>query len=297
MVTTKELARGRSTYKIDPKQLVIYGYDRGPKIGEHPLARPVTEPSAELIQSFKERGVEKAVWVARIGADLVVVDGRTRTIGARKVGLEEVEFVMKEGDALHLLGLSFLANLGAHGEKPAEIAEAAVKMNEAGFSPEQIASYLQVGVPMVKVYLTWKDLSEPSKKLVEKGEMSFTAASKLKGLDDAAQAAEIEKMREAGGLTVAAANATRAARTATKKAAKKKGRKAAQVDVAAAPKRRILRRLVERVESKELETKVDVRSDFWLGVKFSQGLLSPKSIKGLSAAIAEVSAKKTAAAQ
>lgn len=287
---TTELKRGSSTYKVHPKDLVIVGIDTDHKEGEHQLWRKVEKPKADLIASVKEVGVQKDVWgsVEKIdGKDrIVVVDGRTRTLAAREAGLSEVSVTIKKGN---LFGLSFLANLGAHGETPLAIAKAAAKMVEAGDSLETIATFLQVGIPMVRIYLSLNELEPSVRGLVEKGEMSMTAASKLKGLSPEEQKKAVEEMRARGELSVAAASQVRASKQ------RKNGRR--KTDVAASvPKKRVLRRLVEAFDEKELEAKVDVKSDFWLGVKFSQGLINPRSIKGLSDAIREVSPKKRATA-
>ncbi len=280
---TADLKRGASPYKINPKKLVVYGYDDGtPKLGQHPLARPTTPPTDDLIASVKRLGVKKTIWVTVIDKEfVVVVDGRRRTFAARAANLPEVEVQILKGSDIELLGFSFLANMGGHAEAYSEISRAAKKMLDAGSSLEDIAAFFQVGVPMVRLYLAFDELSAETKALVDKGEMSWTAATKLKGMSAEEQKVAIAKMREAGDLSVTAAESARAAKMG-------KVRKDEMPQVAPPPKKRALRKLVERWD----EVDVDVREDFVLGIKFALGLVQPRQIKGLTEAMKKVTAKK-----
>lgn len=297
---TKDLKRA-SAYYADPGNLCIVGLDTPHKKGEHPLwdKRAFLPADDSMVASILAHGVKKPVFVRINGDVLEVVDGRRRIINARaanakiremneEAGTErpfiEVPVILQKGTEAHLFGLARLLNRGQLEEDPLTTAEAAQKLIDQGQTEEQVATYLQIGAPMLKIYLSLLDLHPTVRKAVEDQRISMTAASKLAPLAREEQVEAFEKLLAEGGgeVTVKAAAAVRAQKTA-----EKQGKEGGTV----APPKKVIRKVVEKLEAGEIETS-DISDDFLLGAKWAAGMIDTKRVKGLSAVVRKATEKK-----
>lgn len=300
---TAELKRGASIYMREPEKIVVRGVDT-PESDVSPiqlqrLKLPLNEAT---VVSMMHVGVQKTIFCRRNGDQLEVWDGNRRVLHAREAnrrllaaGREPilVKLEITKASDEQIFALSRLNNRHHVDESPLQTAEAAAimlnKMDE-----EQAAAYLGVGVPMLRIYLSLNDLDPIVRDGVADGQISLTAASKLARLPREEQVTSFKAaLAEGGGgkVTVAAAAAVRA----TAQAKKANGKKAKEI--APAPPKRVLTKLVSAVEEKELEVPGAENLSFYDGIKFALGQLPPQRVKGMTAAITQLTAKKRRSAE
>jgi ParB family chromosome partitioning protein len=287
-----------SAYAIEPEKLIVPGIDRPFRNAEEERleSERVNAPLNEAtVISMMLYGVQKTVFVRRDGDKLEVWDGKRRVLHAReankrlkKAGAEGilVKIEVKAATDEQIFALQRLNNRHHVDESPLQTAEAAALMLSKGRGKDEVAAVLNIGVPMLDIYLKLNDLHQDVRESVATGEVSPTAAAKLASLPRDQQVTALAEMRKSGELTVAAAAATRS-NIISRKAANGPAKKP-KSDITPPPPRRVLAKLVEH--RKELE--VDVPRGFWDGVEFALGRMPARSIKGMQPAITQLTTPK-----
>lgn len=296
---TKDLPRGPSTYYVAPEDLIVVGVDTKVKAGEHPLLRTKGEverlhaPLDEaMVGSMMVAGVRRTVFVRRVGHTLEVVEGRRRVLHARETNKRllkakkdpiKIKVELKQGTDDQVYAQSRLDNRHYLAETPLMTAEAAAIMLDK-MSEQEVADFLGVQIPMLRVYLALNRAIPELRNAVERGEASVTAVSKLVNLPIEEQADAYKKLLAEGGgkITVAQTAAVRA-----KANAKKNGNGAHSGNPP--PSKRVLNRLLEKEDARK---EVDVPKGFWEGVEFALGRKNPVKISGMLEAMRTVSSPK-----
>ena len=278
--------RGETLLMLRPEDLIVVGVDTAHQQGQHVLwdARAFLPLEEALVESIREHGVQKPVFVRQAEDGWEVVDGRRRVMHAREANrrraadgepLVEVRCLPKRGSEAHLYGVSRLANRGHLEEDPLQTALAAARLVEQGHSRTAVAAYLTCSTSMLAIYLGLLQLHPTIQADVSGGVVSLTAAAKLASLPQDQQLAAYEQMKSGGKLTVADAAAARNAQRGA-------GARSPLALVEAPPSRRAIRRLLERPDA----ALSHLGHDFWLGVSWVMGLVPTSRIKGMAASIA-----------
>ncbi|AKF03383.1 ParB/RepB/Spo0J family partition protein [Sandaracinus amylolyticus] len=272
--------------RLAPEEVVVIGVDTAHKKGEHTLfdERVFLPLDDDMLHSIEMYGVLKPIFVRRAGAVFEVVDGRRRVLHAREVNRAQrergggdprtVRAITEDGDDAHLFGLSRLANRGAKPEHPIQTAEAARELHASGKSLSEIAGYLNVGVPMVRNYLSLLELHSQVREAVADEAVTMTAALKLVVLPAELQVAALEELLRSENRTVAAALAVRNRLCTTES----DGRSVREPP----PPRRVVQRFLSNPSAFGLG---HVSEDFWLGVRWCHGFVPSSRIRGMANAV------------
>lgn len=201
--------RRANMFYMSPAALTIIGVDTDDG-ADHPLWRkPGAEPDiAELEASMRTIGQIEPVVVRKDGDGTpVVVEGRTRTLAARRIDGFEVSVVLIRGDEATASTIAAAANHVRRTESAIALADDAAHLSRLGKSPAEIAPALgltgEAGVRKVRELLKLADVSTPVRKAVLDGEMSPSAAAALSGLKRADQVEALEKIRAEGAAPAA----------------------------------------------------------------------------------------------
>lgn len=300
---TAALARGPSSYLIEPEKLIVRGVDT-PESDVNPiqlerLRKPLNEAT---VISMVYVGVQKTVFARRNGERFEVWDGNRRVLHAREAnrrlraeGKEpiKVRFEIRAVSDNELFALSRLNNRHQLDESPLQTAEAAAIMMQRGKSEEEVAAYLGLGVPMLRIYLALNDLHPDVRDAITAGvtlsngmhaTLAPTAAAKLARLSREEQVKALEEMLAKNDVTVAGAAAVRSNIRSAAKGTKK------EREIAPAPPKRVLTKLVEAKEELSIPGVEDL--DFFAGIEFALGRLPSNRIKGMNATLSKLTSKK-----
>lgn len=281
-----------SGYAMDPNDLTVIGIDTEHKRGEHPLwdERSFYALDEGMVLNIMRLGVKETVIVTKDGDNVLVVDGRRRTLHAREANrrLREagetqvtVPVMLERGSDAHLEEIAISLNTHRLQDSYMVNVDKAVRMLSRN-NDEAVAA-LSFGVD-VQTIVNWQKLAGVSKKVraaIDQGIVAPTAAVKLADLSKDEQDAELEKLIAAGPVTVATA-------TVAAKRAKRVKKNGHADDVLVAPSKKILKKVVEFAESDATA----LPEDFVRGVRWVIGDLSPTTIKGLSGMINDIEEKK-----
>jgi len=186
-------------FLFDPNELILVDDEA------HPLYDPRVKLPVDdnLVKNIMVHGVIEPV-VVRIGGDKPeVVDGRRRTMAARKAneilikeGKEAIRVpaVRRRGEDGDLYGVLVSANGFRHEDSGLEKAKKATHMLDLGKTKEEVCVAFGWTMPHLKAHLSLLDLSAVAKKAVVAGKLSVTAASKLSSVPHEKQAAVIEEL-------------------------------------------------------------------------------------------------------
>jgi len=265
-------------FMIDPDDLVIID-DPKHHLYDQRAALALDESMVLNIMAY---GVIEPVTVAREGDQTVVVDGRRRVLHAREAKKRQakageitvtVPCAVKRGTPGRLLGISRSANNFRVTDGPMTNALSAQRMLDLGQTEEEVAATFGIESTTLKnIWLKLLDLDASIQRAVEKGEISTTAAARLAQFAPAEQKATMATMRESGEVTIAKTNAVLRA---------KKGK-----TTTTAPSKGVMRKLIKQASEPETHAN-GLDNQFLDGVRFAIGELSPKKIKGLTAALSE----------
>ncbi len=305
-------------FLVDPALLTIIGIDtkhtsRGDdaKQGQHPLYDPRIElPIDEaLVRSIMRDGVLQAIDVIVEGKGddkiYVVRSGKQRTRAIREANKR----LKAAGEKMRLMPVRAERAADTMNDFRKMLTENALRQNDdlltqmhnaaickqMGDSVADIAITFGKSTSTIKEWIEVDGLAADAvKQAVREGRLSATAAYKFVPLPKEKQVEELEKLLAAsngGTVTVTAAG------THVANARKPKNGKPA-VERSNAPTKRLIARIVAFVdEGKNEETIYGTPKEqeaFMDALRFFRGDLSPKSIRGLSAVIHAVSAKKSA---
>ncbi len=217
MAKTAFDASRSNLYNINPDDIIIIGLDTedGP---EHPLYdERVKLPLDEaLVLNIMHLGkVIEPITVRKNGQNAEVVVGRQRVRCAReankrlkKQGCEPVYVpsIFERGDDGRMFGFMISENEIRRADSLLIKAQKLQRYLGLGHSVEDAAVTFGVTPAAIRNWQSLLDLSKDVQKMVERGEISASAASKLAALPRDEQKAEAEKLVGSGKATTAQAN-------------------------------------------------------------------------------------------
>ena len=175
-----------------------------------------------MVCNIRVLGVGEPVIVRRNGDDIEVVDGRGRTRAAleanRRLTAEGkkpllIPVITHQGSDADLFGVSISLNEIRRDDSPMAKSEKARRLQDMGYTPQQIAITFGVARQTVHNWLSLQDLDPTLQEAVEKEEMSATAAAAFSGFSREEQAKRLDDLKQQGQpMTVATAR--RAAKSA-----------------------------------------------------------------------------------
>jgi hypothetical protein len=181
-----------------------------------------------------------------------------------------VPVLLQRGTDMRIAGIVASENAIRRDDSPMAKAEQAQRLLDFGNTEAEVAVSLGVEPQTIKSWIALLDLDEHVKKAVDNGELAPTAASAFATLSREDQRTELEKLRAEGKLTNAAVRATvRAKKTGGERTV--------------APSKKALKKLLGRTD--------EFSADFLDGVAFAIGVVNATKIKGLTAAMRELSGR------
>lgn len=288
-------AQRATAFMVDPDNLTVIGYDTqdGP---EHELYdERVQWPLREnTILNIMKRGVIEPIVARKNGDAIEIMEGKRRTLHAREAKKRlaaqgeksfRVMVILKRVDEQEAMGILVSANEHREDDDVLTKAKKAGRMLDRGISEAEVAGEFGVTQQAVKSWRKLLTCSAKVKKAVEQGKLSAAAAAELSTMSREEQDVEIEKLiAEAPNGKRPTANDARSARN------RRQGN-----DEAPVLKKRVLRRIVEFCDKRDdeaLEKTEGITPDLLRGIRLGIGDLDPRSVKGLTWVISEVSAKK-----
>ena len=204
----------RNYFMVAPEKLKIQADPTG-KFYDKRVDLPLIE---ETILNIMALGVQETIVAVSTEEGDFVISGRQRT----KHAIEANKRLVKQGSEPLLVPVKFTRNgdmiplvevaLNEHrqDDSPMMRIEKAMALRDR-YSDEQIAATFRIGVAQLKNWFKADSLSAPVKKLVEKGTISVSAASKFASLEPAEQKEKVEALIESGAKPTVA-NASKASK-------------------------------------------------------------------------------------
>lgn len=203
-----------TVFFFDPDDLVIIGLDTKPTESE-PVDRRIDLPlNPARVKNVRAHGVLEPVIVTKDDKGrAVVVDGRQRVRWAReanrqieaenekdggKRALVRVPAVQRKGSPRDLFGITISANEHRENDPPSATAEKIEQFISYGHTEEEAATESGRTLNEVRALRALLDLSAPTRRLVDSGNVSVTAAAKLAGKTADEQAAALATVTEGG---------------------------------------------------------------------------------------------------
>lgn len=254
----KGIAEGRQdTFRVDPDNLVVVT-DPGHPLYDERVHLPLSE---DTVLDIMQRGVVVNVIVRRNGNLFEVVDGRQRVrhaIEANKrfkaAKKKERIFIpvtlRREGDQ-ESASLTVALNEHRTEDTPLVKARKAQRLLNLGEPEESVARSFRMTKPALRSLLKVLDSDQTVQTAVEKGEVHFTAASRLAALPRDEQKQALEDLRSQG---LGVSKKTISKKVAAKVEAKRTG--TAEKELVMAPKRGVLAAVYDAYEQDEQPTRV-----------------------------------------
>jgi len=207
MTTTVKNASRSDGFTADPEIFTIVTDPKHPLYDERVEAISENDPDfAALVASIAEIGVKKQIHVIRDGAELLVKDGNQRVRAARAanklrsaMGMDNVQVPFKVVHEKNGESQLEKAGMNIHVRTPAMVqARLALKFEQMGKSPKQIATALGCTVPMVGNYMRLLDCAPAVQAAVEMGKASPSVARKLAEFPREEQEKHLETMLAEG---------------------------------------------------------------------------------------------------
>lgn len=217
--TALDAERGATTFKLDPDQIVIVGYDTNDG-AEHPLVNErVLRMKREgfdrpdLVQSLLDEGQLQNIIVRKNGkrsdgSDVVeCVVGRNRVLAARQIkrdleeaGQDAVFYLTAtlRKDGKGLAGAVEAENNVRRDDDMLTKARNAQRLLKQGYSESQAAIKMGMSLPVLQNHLRVLELSPRMQDAVERGVITATAASTFADLSHEEQDAKILAAEESG---------------------------------------------------------------------------------------------------
>lgn len=289
-----------TVFYVPPEMLT---YDVSP---EHPLYEQdrsrVEEIDEGLVLSFMAMGVKEPIQITVEGEGdarrYIVVDGRRRTVNAieankrlKKYHPNEsqitVPIILAKGDEKKLSEVMIALNELKKGHLVLVKAEKAQRFMDRNHDQAACARAFGVEPQTIGVWLKIASLSPKVKKLVEKGELTPTAAAKFASYPPGEQFEAAQKFLEEAKAQGAKPSATLAAATVR---GRKHGKPADQAG--AGPSKRVLRILLDRDDLREKVDPTVIKTIKWLF-----GELEAKAIGGLTGVLNAIDEERKAKAK
>jgi ParB family chromosome partitioning protein len=191
---------------FDPDKLVLVTDEK------HPLFDPrVHDPIDEaMVKSIMFKGVVEPiiVWKDPETGQVCVVDGRGRVKNAREANKrlcergelpKQVQATIGKGDAQSVMGIMVLANEGRREPTAMGRAKMAQRLIDAGYTEEQVGTFLHVSRPTVHNLLSLISATAAVREAVESGKIVPTVGYGLAKLEPAEQRSKLEILLKAAG--------------------------------------------------------------------------------------------------
>lgn len=291
-------------FQLYPEEVILVGIDKranGEQDGdEHILYddrvyRPVSE---RMVLSIMKDGVIEPIVVRRDGEQFEVVAGRGRVSAAREANLRLIESggepmripaVLRRGSDLQMLGLMISENELRDNDDLVYKARKCNKLITLGGTEEECAVVFGVDKKTIGVWMSVLDCAKEVLAAVEAGKISASAATKLASLTRAEQKAKLPELIAAGpASTKTAAAIVKGTRNAKKQAEAGEGAGGAVTIVP--PGKRLLNKVIEAVKQGAAIDDFVIKTLKWIN-----GDLEPRNIKGLSKILNDIKAEEAKA--
>jgi len=232
-----------SGFYLDPEDITLI------RDKTHPLYDPRVDLALDegMVKNMMAEGVLVPVSVAKIGGQVICVDGRQRVKHAleankrlKETGKEPLRLrcVMQSGDEMRLLGVAIAVNEIRRNDEILQKAEKSRRYISMGRTDEEAALAFGVSITTIKNWQKLDSVIANVRKAVEAGQISVMAAVKLADLDKDKQQQALEELQASGnGRKVTVRAASRKAK------AKKSG--GSEDDVAERPSMRLLGKIAK----------------------------------------------------
>lgn len=204
----------KQAFMLDPRSVVVIGVDTDhtARTGDHGHIhwdpRVLAPVDTALAANIRTYGVLKPVLVEKDGDQVIVIDGRRRTLACRAAwdaataAGEEVPYLpvfFTRGTEAHQFGVSRAANQFARPETVLEKAEAAQRMLDLNPNVERVAVTFGVQPRTIRDWISLLALAEPVRQAVAAEEISPAAAAALTELSKTDQVKKLAELRATGG--------------------------------------------------------------------------------------------------
>lgn len=281
--TAIDADRGPTSFRLSPDAVRVIGRDTSHKSRkEHVLwqKRALLPADEAFAQAMANDGFSSVIKVRKDGPFLDVVEGRRRTVAARRAneilaerGKEplQITVMVVKGSDLDMLGHIISENANRLDLPVLDLAEEANAYLNMGASEERAAASCGKTVAQLRQLLKLLDLDPKVQEAVNNGSLSASAAMNLA---DLCREDQVKALEDGAKLTVAEVKSrVRAQRDGQDEATK-------------APGRRLLNKLLAHENAEEVFGEQGIAA-----IKFVMGDLSPRQIKGLTDLIRQVSNK------
>lgn len=289
----------RGTVFYVPPEMLTYDVSPEHTLYEQDRSR-VEEIDEELVLSFMAVGVKEPIQITVEGEGddrrYIVVDGRRRTVNAIEANKRlkkqnepqlTVPIILAKGDEKKLSEIMIALNELKKGHPVLIKAEKAQRFMDRTNDQAACARAFGVEPQTIGVWLKIASLSPKVKKLVEKGELTPTAAAKFASYPPGEQLEAAQKFIEEAKAQGAKPSATLAAATVR---GRKNGKSADQAG--AGPSKRVLRILLDRDDLREKLDPTVIKTIKWLF-----GELEAKAIGGLTGVLNAIDEERKAKAK
>jgi ParB family chromosome partitioning protein len=157
-----------------------------------------------LAVSIERFGLQQPIRVRRDGDKLVVVFGHRRLLAARKAGLKVVPVIIEDRElsAAEVIARQLLENCQRRNLSPVETAYALKDLiEEAGWSPKEIAEKLGFSLPGISKLLSLLKLGADTLEKVRSGAIPASTGYEIAKVDDPAKQTELARQVAAEQLT------------------------------------------------------------------------------------------------
>jgi len=156
------------------------------------------EPSRELVENIKARGVRTPITLMAVGGVYQLVAGRRRLLAAIQCGMLSIPAIIETGESLASAALSDHA---LRKENPAADLKHIEHLMDLGYSDKQIAQATGLTLGTIRARLRLKELHPALREALDGGTFSVAAAEQARKLSWADQQVLAAQLEESGKLT------------------------------------------------------------------------------------------------
>ena len=164
------------------------------------------EPSRELVENIRVRGVRTPVTVLREDGVYRLVAGRRRLLAALKCGMSYIPAIIESGESLASAALSDHA---LRRENPAADLKHIESLLDLGYSDKQIAQATGLTLGTIRSRLRLRDLHPALREALDEGAISMSVAEQARKLPLVEQEALAIQLDQDGKLTTRDVNERR----------------------------------------------------------------------------------------
>lgn len=270
-------------FRLDPDDLVIIGLDTSDgeehPYYDHDIEKPIPEG---FIKNLMGIGVREPIHIIKDPdhpGTGVVVGGRKRTRGLREANKRLLQMgepphlipcIYERGEESDFIALDISTNEHHYGSSELTRARKVKRLLNRGMDTREVAVHCGVTPQTIRNWVKFLELSEPTKKAVDDGKLSMSAALDLHGMPVKEQDLMLRKLL----ATTANSGKKPTSKEVKKEKAKKTGKRAT-----IAPSKRLLRSIVDDANI------AAGHPDFAMGVAYALGDVDPKTLPWLEEAI------------